>query len=260
MRVWELAEQLRVPTADVIALLRAEGEWVTSHLNKVPGTLVATIVANAPPPSKTEADYLPPPPTAAERAAWPQAREAYDAETRRLRRKRPGPRPVTMSLPYDEDAYYRDEEDELRAQGEASTRDLTFFTGVKANTVRQWVARGYITPVRKVGGSNTFDVDDFLTAYEQIAIRRSPKSRARQRHPHSPRRKPGLTSAQFERLNRIHPDRLVTLAEAANLTGVAPATIRTWIHRGHLAAHPTSRPRALKFRIRDLYAASRRRG
>lgn len=44
------------------------------------------------------------------------------------------------------------------------------------------------------------------------------------------------------------------------MTGVAAATIRTWIHRGHLAAHPTSRPRALKFRIRDLYIATRRRG
>lgn len=260
MRVWELAEQLRIPTADVIALLRAEGEWVTSHLNKVPGILVATIVTNAPPPSKTDADYLPRPPTAAERAAWQEARQAYDAETRRLRRKRPGPRPVTMSLPYDEGAYYRDEEDELRAQGEASTRDLTFFTGVKANTVRQWVARGYITPVRKIGGSNVFDVDDFLTAYYEIPIRRSPRVRARQRHPHSPRRKPGLTSAQFARLNRVHPDRLVTLADAASLTGVAPATIRTWIHRGRLVADRTSRPRAVKFRIRDLYTATRRRG
>jgi DNA-binding transcriptional MerR regulator len=258
MRVWELAEQLRIPTADVIALLRAEGEWVTSHLNKVPGILVATIVANAPPPSKTAADYLPPPPTAAERAAWQQAREAYDARTRRLRRKRPGPRPVTMSLPYDEDAYYRDKEDELRAQGEASTRDLVYFTGVKASTVRQWVARGYITPVRKVRGSNVFDVDEFLTVLEQIASRRSRKGRPRPRHPQSPRRKPGLTYAQFERLNRVHPNRLVTVAEAANLTGVAPATIRTWIHRRRLAAHPNSRPRALKFRIRDLYAASRR--
>jgi len=258
MRVWELAEQLRIPAADVIALLRAEGEWVTSHLNKVPGILVATIVANAPPPSKTAADYVPPPPTAAERVAWQQAHEAFDAQTRRRRRKRPGPRPVTMSLPYDEDAYYHDEEDELRAQGEASTRDLAFFAGVKASTVRQWVGRGYITPVRNVGGSNIFDVDDFVTAYEQIAIRRSPKGRARRRHPHGPRLKPGLTSAQFERLNRVHPNRLVTLAEAAKMTGVAPATIRTWIHRGHLAAHPNSRPRALKFRIRDLYTASRR--
>ena len=231
---------------------------MTSHLNKVPGPLVATIVANAPPPSKTASDYLPPPPTTAERAAWQQAREAYDAETRRLRRKRPGPRPVTMSLPYDEGAYYRDEEDELRAQGEASTRDLTFFTGVKASTIRQWVSRGYITPVRKVAGSNIFDVDDFLTAYHAISARRSARIRARRRHPHSPRRKPGLTSAQFERLNRVHPNRLVTLPEAANMTGVAAATIRTWIHRGHLAAHPTSRPRALKFRVRDLYTTSRR--
>ena len=258
MRVWELAMQLRIPTHAVINILRGEGEHVTSHLNHVPGPLVDVVIANAPPPSKTAADYEPPPPTKAELARWTEARERWDADRRRRRRRRPGPRPITLSLPWDGDDYYDPDED-FRAQEEATTRDIVNYTGVKATTVRQWVARGYITPVRKERGTHVFNTDDFLTALKAIQRRRRHPGRPRRRPPTPARPGPRLNQVEFDPLNRVHPNKVITLAQAAGITGLSTATLRSWIHRGHLHTHPSSRPRSTKTTVGDLYAAVHRR-
>jgi hypothetical protein len=258
MRVWELAMQLRIPTNAVIELLQGEGEHVTSHLNHVPGPLVHVVIANAPLPSKTAADYEPPPPTKAELARWAEARERWDADQRRRRRRRPGPRPITLSQPWDGDDYYDPDED-FRTQEEATTRDIANYTGVKPTTVRQWVARGYITPIRKERGTHVFNTDDFLTALNDIQRRRRNTGRPRRRstapaHPGS-----RLSHVEFDTLHRVHPTKVITLAQAAGITGLSTATLRSWIHRGHLHTHATSRPRATTTTVGDLYAAVHRR-
>ncbi len=256
MRVWELAEQLRIPALAVIDLLRAEGEHVTSHLNHVPGTLVHVVIANAPRPSKTDADYEPQPPTKAELAEWARWRAERDAETRRMRRRRPGPRPVTLSQHWDGDDDYYDPDEDFRRQDEASTRDITFYAGVKAATVRQWVKRGYITPIRKERGSHVFNTNDFLTALNAIQRRRSYSARPRRRRAI---RQPAMANNQFEKLHRVYPNHLLTLTQAADIAGLAPATIRSWIRRGHLKPHPSSRPRATKVTVAALHNAIHRR-
>ena len=257
MRIWELAKQLRIPAGDVIAFLQAEGEHVTSHLNHIPAPLVDVVIANAPPPTKTAADYEPRPPTKRELAEWAAWRAEYDARTRRLRRRRPGPRPVTMSEPYIGDEDYYDPDDDFRSQSEASTRDITFYAGVKAATVRQWVARGYITPTRKVRGSNVFDTTEVLDALNTIARRRSHPSQPRGTT--TPTRARRMTDKQLDKLNRVYPNKLLTLTHAADITGLAPSTIRSWIRRGHLKPHPTSRPRATQVTVTALHKAIHRR-
>ena len=256
MRVWELAKRLRIPASAVIDLLRAEGEYVTSHLNHVPGPVVDVVIANAPPPSKTDADYEPRPPTKAQLAESARWRAEWDAQTRRMRRRRPGPRPVTLSQPWDGDDDYYDPDEDFRRQVEATTRDITFYAGVTAATVRQWVKRGYITPMRKERGSHVFNTNDFLTALNAIQRRRSYSARPRRR---PATRQPAMTNSQFNKLNRVYPNQLLTLTQAADITGLAPATIRSWIRRGHLKPHPPSRPRTTKVTVAALHNAIHRR-
>lgn len=50
VRVWELAEQLRVPSADVLELIKPYDAYVTSHLRSVPQHALGAIRANPPAP------------------------------------------------------------------------------------------------------------------------------------------------------------------------------------------------------------------
>lgn len=69
----------------------------------------------------------------------------------------------------------------------------------------------------------------------------------------------GLGTHSLARLASAAPNSLVTTSEAADLLGLSPATLRSWVARGHLRPSPSSKPRALLFRIADVYSAARRR-
>jgi DNA-binding transcriptional MerR regulator len=241
MRVYELARALGLPSSDVIARLRADGEWVDSHLSAVPEP-----VANR---------YLPERPPAVQRQRMdctfvgrrPSCPRPWSppVERRPARRpwfkRRPGPRPMTMQQPARDE--YDDPVNDLRYEPEITTRDVSKLLGVTQATVRRWVARGYISPVGKLGPSNLFSTSEVLAAHDDIEARRKATGRLR----------------LADRIRPKHYDAVVDVGEAAQLIDVSPATIRSWIHRGHLTPLRSSNPRAIRLRLGDVITAAQSR-
>lgn len=87
-------------------------------------------------------------------------------------------------------------------------------------TVRQWVARGYLSPSTQEGPSNAFDTDEVFDAYDLIGARR--------RATGQPPRSEGYfaKSNAADRIRPKHYDTIITISEAARLVQVSPATIR----------------------------------
>src|SRR4051812_5646935 len=96
------------------------------------------------------------------------------------RRRRPGPRPYTLRqwTPGRDDDFW---EDDCYSEPEITTGDVADLLGVKQATVRRWVARGYIRPIRKLGTTNVFRTEEVFEAYEQIAARRKATAGPRRR-------------------------------------------------------------------------------
>ena len=273
VRVWELAGEMNLGADTVIEWLRVHGHWATSHLNVVPDThLDAARSGLAPlsrrtptsasalgPPQQPEPQPSTPAPEAA--ARQPRPRPGTRPPLPR-RRRRPGPRPVTYQQPWtpedDDDDYYTDPREELRYLPVLSTRDVAELCEVTTATVRQWVTRGYLTPIGRTGPSNIFATQAVLNAAADITRRR--KHRGKPAGP-APRRTapPGVRSrgtrvstVELHRLARVYPQLVLDTSGAAGLLGIKPATIRSWVRRGHLRPLPTSTRRHLEFRLADL--------
>jgi predicted site-specific integrase-resolvase len=141
----------------------------------------------------------------------------------------------------------------LRYAPELTTSDVANLLGVTPATVRMWVRRGHITPIGKYRNSNVFGTRDVLDADD--AIRSRTKSVASSRRVGSDRfrwERPAVNiPAKFH-------DGIVDVRQAAALAKVRPATIRTWIHRGHLQPLPSSQPREVHLRVGDVFKAARR--
>lgn len=88
---------------------------------------------------------------------------------------------------------------------------------VRPATIRQWVARGYLSSAGWRGRAALYDRDDLLKVRE---ITRSRTNTA-------------PAQAVLE-LPEKYDERPITVAEAAKLLGVAPSTVRSWITRGRL--------------------------
>ena len=228
MRVYELARMLDRSCADTVELVRAQGHWVSSHLSTLPKPVTDGIFERHPPVNAASR-----PPVALSMPAGggdPTLRRVLTMPATVPRpmpiRRRPGPRPVTYRQYLDDDDYRS-----VRFGRRLSTRDVASRLGVHASTVRQWVRRGYIKSIGTDGASHVFDTSEVLEAFDKIEERRRPNSS--QRNPFRPViNVPGGLR-----------DRLVTVAAAAKIVGVSESTIRSWIHRGHLKWHSSSRGR-----------------
>lgn len=298
MRVWELAEELHVLSVDILELIKPHDPYVTSHLANVPRQALDAIRA-APPAAKWHPgeyyDWHP----HADRPAPTTGRGATPKGPPRKIRRRPGPRRVSFEPPYEEgeDGYPDDTLEELRYEPIWSTVDVAAFYRVKPATVRQWVHRGHLLPAGKVGPSYVFERRAVYAATDAIRQRRTRPGYPRPTTAPAPdtnRTTPSEAPASLmyvqdmwslddidpectedparldnwalNRLKNVTPNALITTGEAAVMLGVAPATIRSWVRRGHLSPSPPRqvpasgrRPRASLFRLVDVYSAARRR-
>lgn len=264
MRVWELAENLQITPAELLALIEPFDSYVTSHLCTVPEMALRAIQANPPEPTRKHGEYywhanpvpLSRPVAAQPGSARPVSIPFVNGGPRR--RRRPGPEPVSFKPPYDEDdRRCNDPTIELTYEPTWSTRDVAHYFGVKPSTVRQWVARGHLTPDGKHGPSHVFHKNDIFAATAAINARKNTAGKPSRRAGES-NRPGGLSTRDLHRLAKVSPGTLLTITDAAAILGLAPATIRAWIRRGHVSPHHTSTPRRVLITLEDLYQATRR--
>ena len=256
MRVYELARALGAPASEVVATLRADGEWVDSHLSVVVQPVADRYLSQQPAPvQQRPRDPAPVQPPL--NYPDPSPAPAGADRVRKVRfRRTPGPPRATAQQPsrYEHD----DPVDDLQHQVEITTRDVADLLRVRQATVRRWVARGHISPVGKLGPSHVFTTRDVLAAYDAIKSRRKASGQSQRDHLDDTSFLSG-GSRPIDRIRPRHHDAVVDVGEAALLIHVSPATIRSWIHRGHLIPLRSSKPRATRLRLGDVIAAAQSR-
>ncbi|TQN44649.1 helix-turn-helix protein [Humibacillus xanthopallidus] len=134
--------------------------------------------------------------------------------------------------------------------GELTTAEAAAAYRVAPATIRQWVHRGHLTPLRQAGRTVVFDA----RAVNKAAL----GAGDRNQQPGGPLVRDGLDQEPAGRgLSPRLLEQLVTTAVAAAAVGVAPPTIRSWRKRGHLRpdAH---RGRTPLYRLNDVVSAARR--
>lgn len=89
--------------------------------------------------------------------------------------------------------------------------------GIRAETLRQWASRGYLSSAGRRGRAALYERRDV----EMV------KQRTLARTPHE-YRWPAL------HIPSKYSDRLITTAEAATLLRTSPSTVRSWVARGRL--------------------------
>ncbi|AWB91161.1 hypothetical protein [Aeromicrobium chenweiae] len=206
MRVYELAAELGVASRTLVL-----ESGLTSHLATVPPETETSLRDRHPAPS---------------RPPFPKGRG----------RSRPGPRRLSFSPDVDDDHYepYRD----LEYTEEWTTNDVAFYFSVDNATVRQWVRRGYLAPVRTEQRTHVFESTDAIAAGAAITSRTNAP--------------PGPQA----NIRPKHHDRYVSCELAAAAVGVAPSTVRSWIHRGRLATQTPSAGR-VTVRVGDVFDLAR---
>lgn len=251
MRVYELARALGLPPRLVVDRLRAEGEWVQSHLSAVTRPVADRYLADRRAAvDLQDVQVATPDRTAGDAEPVVPAAERFSSRARWFRR-RPGPRGFTKrGLALDDDD---DPVENLRYQAEITTRDVADLLDVTQSAVRRWTARGYISPVGKLGPSNLFTTRDVLTAHEEIQTRRKATGKPRLQDRYR------VELRRFDRIRPKHYDAVMRISEAAQLIDVSPSTIRSWIHRGYLTPLDSSKARAVELRLGDVIIAARSR-
>ena len=250
MRVYALARIRRETSDALIAVLRADGEWVTSHLSVVPAPVLRRYL-----PSPSASEFTPAlpdrPVRGRRRNVAPPIQPAWPQRLPRPRRS-PGPRRISMQPPTSSDEY-SDPISDLRYEPELTTRDVADLLRVTRATVRQWVARGYLSPTRQEGPSNAFNTNEVFDAYDRIASRRKAAAQRLRSEGYF------AESNAADHIRPKHYDAIITISEAARLVQVSPATIRSWMHRGYLTPASSSKPQAVRLRLEDVTKAARAR-
>jgi DNA-binding transcriptional MerR regulator len=234
--------------------LRADGEWVASHLSTVASPVAHRYLRDQSKPAEPQRARPTPlePPTGESSLSLP-APTMRPADHIGFRR-RPGPRGLTMrGAAFDEYDEYDDPVEALRYRTEITTRDVADLLDISQSTVRRWVARGYISPAGKFGPSNLFNTRDVLAAHDDIQTRRKATGKPRRQHRY------GVELRRIDRIRPKHYDAVISIREAARLIDVSPSTIRSWIHRGYLLPLRSSKPRAVQLRLGDVVTTARSR-
>ncbi len=135
---------------------------------------------------------------------------------------------------------------QLRADPRGSRHERAWRTGRSDGSVGR-------ADLRQERGSNVFDTETVLDAFDLIAARRQATGQAP--------RSEGLfaRSNPADRIPPKHYDAIITISEAARLVQVSPGTIRSWIHRGHLSPASSSKPRRVRLRVEYVVKAARER-
>lgn len=160
--------------------------------------------------------------------------------------------PVFWSWQHD-DAYWDDRRVWRNWDGpdELTTAEAAIAYAVRPATVRQWVHRGHLTPIRRDGRTLIFEARAVYTA--AIA------TGDRNQQPGGPLRR------DFDR-DREHGARgvtaeamtaLVTAEAAGAAVGVSPSTVRSWKRRGHISP-VQHRGRTPFYLLADVVAVARR--
>lgn len=246
MRVHELAWELDLTSRDLIDQLRADGEWIASHLSVVPQPVVARLLGDRParprPRRVSAANTLidrpwnPLPPR-------PRARPP----------RRPGYGRLTL-LTWEDDDWHGSRR---RPGSEVTTSDVAELLGVRPATVRRWVSRGYLPPIGMLGPTHVFRTTEVYAARDAIWKRRKATGdgrRGRDDDWYLPGR-----HQPMERIAYKHWDKPITIDNAARIVEVSPSTIRSWIHRGYLTPLPSSTRRSTQLRTGDVLNAARAR-
>ncbi|MBW8174020.1 helix-turn-helix domain-containing protein [Ornithinimicrobium sp. Arc0846-15] len=218
MRAYELARVLGVTSRELLAFLRARNFEVWNALESLTDDQV--VLARSLHPSLIKREAVP--------QAWREHHESFedwhehtDWHGRLVRRP---PRQVIF------------------------TREAAHLVGVRPATIRQWVRRGHLKPMGRLGNTYSFRVVDVHTAAaERLAQTRSFHSYQGPLQAHT--------------LTRGTPDvdALVPVQVAAEVAGVARSTARSWIRRGHLRVHGR-RNRESIVRLGDVLTRARASG
>lgn len=218
VRAYQLARDLGVTSREFLAYLRSHGHDVWSALESM--TEEQTALARSLHPSQIKRQAVP--------QAW---REHHDSF---------------------EDWYEHEDWDgstELVPPRQVVfTREAAYLVGVRPATIRQWVRRGRLKPMGRLGNTHTFRVDDVREAA------RGHSTRTRSFHA---RRGPLDAHRLTRGTNDI--DALVPARVAAETAGVARSTVRSWISRGHIRIRGR-RDREALVRVGDVLVRARASG
>lgn len=133
-----------------------------------------------------------------------------------------------------------------------TTTEAAAAVGVSPSTLRQWVRRGHLKPAGWQGKQRTFTAEAVLAADRATDSRNKQPGTVGHRH----RDRHYLAADGHRGVSSANLTELIDATEAARSAGVAPATIRAWVHRGHL--HPRGQGGKRLFLRQDVLRLARR--
>lgn len=224
-RVYEAAGRLRVTSRRLLVYLEAQAmphRSASSVLSPAAAHLLATV---------TPTDVL-------------------NESAKHIRLK---PRRCPRYWYWEDDDYYWDESYHWRhwnGPDELTTAEAAAAYRVAPATIRQWVHRGHLNPLRREGRTVVFAAREVNRA--AIA------TGDRNKQPGGPLARGRFDEAPAGRgLSARLMAQLVTTDVAARAVQVSPSTIRSWRKRGHLRP-ATDRGRTSLYLLADVVSAARR--
>ncbi len=218
-RVHELATELGVSAKEVLATLKAQGEFVKSASSTVEAPVARRVRESFRPTAAPSTNpYLAGP------EAWPTQRGRagpYSAQAQKVSRypQPDSPRPLPPPLRPGPAARPFPRTSSAPSLSQLVTaREASAVAGVTPETIRKWASRGYLPSRGKRGRARLYDRDDVLRVRNETRTRTVDAA---------------LSSQLY--VPPAYYNRLITTNEVARLFEVSPSTVRSWVHRGHLS-------------------------
>ncbi|WP_146132859.1 hypothetical protein [Knoellia remsis] len=162
-------------------------------------------------------------------------------------------RPTFWLWESDDDWYWDADRTWLNWVGpdELTTLEAAMAYDVATSTIRQWIHRGHLVPLRRQDRTLIFSAravhDAAMSTGERNTQPGGPLTRAHRRH----------VEPAGKHISAQAMARLVTAETAANAVGVAASTVRSWRHRGLLKPRQ-QQGRTPLYLLADVVAAARR--